>query len=45
MSALFGMWGSYTPLFTISGMALALGLLLVLLSRGVQQHRTHPSAQ
>lgn len=45
MSALFGMWGSYTPLFTISGMALALGLLLVLLSRSVQQRRTHPSAQ
>ena len=45
MSALFGMWGSYTPLFTISGMALALGLLLVLMSRGVQQRRTHPSAQ
>ena len=45
MSALFGMWGSYTPLFTISGMALALGLLLILLSRGVQQRRTHPSAQ
>jgi len=45
MSALFGMWGSYTPLFTISGMALALGLMLVLMSRGVQQRRTHPSAQ
>jgi len=45
MSALYGTWGSYTPLFAISGLILVAGLLLVLLSRGVQQRHTHLSAQ
>ncbi|MGO2242329.1 MAG: YbfB/YjiJ family MFS transporter [Halomonas sp.] len=45
MSALYGTWGSYTPLFAISGLTLVAGLLLVLLSRGVQQRQTHLSAQ
>lgn len=45
MSALYGSWGSYTPLFTISGLILVAGFLLVLLSRGVQQRHTQRSAQ
>ncbi|MBL1267938.1 MAG: YbfB/YjiJ family MFS transporter [Halomonas sp.] len=43
MSALYGAWGSYAPLFAISGLILFAGFLLVLLSRGVQQR--HSSAQ
>ena len=45
MSALYGAWGSYTPLFAISGLILVAGFLLVLLSRGVQQRHSHLSAQ
>lgn len=45
MSALYGNWGSYAPLFAISGLILVAGFLLVLLSRGVQQRHTHLSAQ
>ncbi|WP_336274038.1 YbfB/YjiJ family MFS transporter [Vreelandella indica] len=45
MSALYGTWGSYAPLFAISGLILVAGFLLVLLSRGVQQRHTHLSAQ
>lgn len=45
MSALYGVWGSYAPLFAISGLILVAGFLLVLLSYGVQQRRTHLSAQ
>ena len=45
MSALYGSWGSYTPLFAISGLILVAGFLLVLLSRGVQQRHTQRSAQ
>nr|WP_273423967.1 YbfB/YjiJ family MFS transporter [Halomonas sp.] len=44
MSALYGSWGSYTPLFAISGLILVAGFLLVLLSRGVQQRHRHRSA-
>jgi predicted MFS family arabinose efflux permease len=40
MSALYGAWGSYAPLFAISGLILFAGFLLVLLSRGVQQRRS-----
>ncbi|CAM0556553.1 hypothetical protein EHLJMEHL_01641 [Vreelandella titanicae] len=43
MSALYGAWGSYAPLFAISGLILFAGFLLVLLSRGVQQR--HSSGQ
>lgn len=45
MSALYGTWSSYAPLFAISGLILVAGFLLVLLSRGVQQRHTHLSAQ
>lgn len=45
MSALYGTWSSYTPLFAISGLILVAGFLLVLLSRGVQQRHTQRSAQ
>ncbi|WP_231500716.1 MULTISPECIES: YbfB/YjiJ family MFS transporter [unclassified Halomonas] len=45
MSALYGAWGSYTPLFAISGLILVAGFLLVLLSRGIQQRHSHLSAQ
>jgi len=45
MSALYGTWGSYAPLFAISGLILVAGFLLVLLSRGLQQRHTDPSAQ
>ena len=45
MSALYGAWGSYTPLFAISGLILVAGFLLVLLSHGVQQRHSHLSAQ
>ncbi|KAE8437448.1 YbfB/YjiJ family MFS transporter [Vreelandella piezotolerans] len=45
MSALYGSWGSYTPLFAISGLILVAGFLLVLLSRGVQHRHTQRSAQ
>ena len=45
MSALYGTWGSYAPLFAISGIILVAGFLLVLISRGVQQRHTHLSAQ
>ncbi|WP_447043729.1 YbfB/YjiJ family MFS transporter [Vreelandella sp. H-I2] len=45
MSALYGAWGSYAPLFAISGLILVVGFLLVLLSRGVQQRHMHLSAQ
>jgi len=45
MSALYGAWGSYAPLFAISGLILVAGFLLVLLSRGVQQRHSHLSAQ
>ncbi|AJY50036.1 YbfB/YjiJ family MFS transporter [Halomonas sp. KO116] len=45
MSALYGAWGSYAPLFAISGLILIAGFLLVLLSRGVQQRHTDLSAQ
>ncbi|MDQ7734021.1 YbfB/YjiJ family MFS transporter [Halomonas sp. SpR1] len=43
MSALYGTWGTYAPLFAISGFMLAAGFLLVLLSRGVQQRHAHLS--
>ncbi|MBD3896495.1 YbfB/YjiJ family MFS transporter [Halomonas sp. ML-15] len=36
MSALYDEWGSYTPLFAIGSVLLAGGLVLVLLSRGLQ---------
>ena len=45
MSALYGTWGSYAPLFAISGIILVAGFLLVLLSRGVRQRHAHLSAQ
>lgn len=45
MSALYGAWGSYAPLFAISGLILVVGFLLVLLSRSLQQRHTHLSAQ
>ncbi len=45
MSALYDTWGSYAPLFAISGLMLAAGFLLVLLSRGVQQRQAHLSDQ
>ncbi|CAO1666335.1 Major facilitator superfamily (MFS) profile domain-containing protein [Halomonas sp. NYA30] len=45
MSALYGTWGSYAPLFAISGIILVAGFLLVLLSRGVQQRHAQLSAQ
>ena len=45
MSALYGAWGSYAPLFAISGLILVAGFLLVLLSRGVQQRHSYLSAQ
>ncbi|MBT2785516.1 YbfB/YjiJ family MFS transporter [Halomonas sp. ISL-106] len=45
MSALYGAWGTYAPLFAISGFMLAVGFLLVLLSRGVQQRHGHLSTQ
>jgi len=45
MSALYGTWGSYTPLFAISGLILVVGFLLVLLSRSLQQRHAHLSAQ
>ncbi|AQU83172.1 MULTISPECIES: YbfB/YjiJ family MFS transporter [unclassified Halomonas] len=37
MSALFAVWGTYSPLFAISGLMLVGGFVLVLLSRGVEQ--------
>lgn len=40
LSALYDVWGSYSPLFAISGLMLTGGLLLVLLSRGVQLRPT-----
>ncbi|MCL7931322.1 YbfB/YjiJ family MFS transporter [Halomonas llamarensis] len=43
MSALYDAWGTYSPLFAISGFMLAAGFLLVLLSRGVQQRHAHLS--
>jgi len=45
MSALYDTWGSYTPLFAISGLTLVVGFLLLLLSRGVQHHHSPFSAQ
>lgn len=45
MSALYAAWGTYTPLFAISSAVLAAGFLLVLLSRGVQQHNAHHATQ
>ncbi|MGP9567098.1 YbfB/YjiJ family MFS transporter [Halomonas sp. AOP5-B2-8] len=45
MSALYGSWGSYAPLFAISGIILVVGFLLVLLSRGVQQRQAQLTAQ
>ncbi|MCD6008169.1 YbfB/YjiJ family MFS transporter [Halomonas sp. IOP_31] len=37
MSALYELWGTYTPLFAIGGFMLAGGLTLILLSHGVQE--------
>ncbi|MCA8863305.1 YbfB/YjiJ family MFS transporter [Halomonas sp. SBBP1] len=45
MSALYGAWETYAPLFAISGIMLAAGFLLVLLSRGVQQRHAHFTQQ
>lgn len=45
MSALYGAWETYAPLFAISGFMLAAGFLLVLLSRGVQQRHAHLTTQ
>ncbi|SJN15122.1 major facilitator superfamily MFS_1 [Halomonas citrativorans] len=45
MSALYGVWGTYSPLFAISGLMLVAGFLLVLLSRGWQQRNAALTAQ
>lgn len=45
MSAFYDVWGTYSPLFAISGLMLAAGFLLVLLSRGLQQRYVHFPAQ
>ncbi|MGP9666299.1 YbfB/YjiJ family MFS transporter [Halomonas sp. AOP22-C1-8] len=45
MSALYGVWGTYSPLFAISGLMLVAGFLLVLLSRGLQQRNAALAAQ
>ena len=45
MSALYDVWGTYSPLFVISGLMLIAGFLLVLLSRGVQSRNTQSTAQ
>lgn len=45
MSALYGVWGTYSPLFAISGLMLVAGFFLVLLSRGLQQRNAALTAQ
>ncbi|MGP8292485.1 YbfB/YjiJ family MFS transporter [Vreelandella zhanjiangensis] len=45
MSALYGVFGTYTPLFAISGLMLVAGLALVLLSRGAQLRNLPLAAQ
>ena len=45
MSALYGAWETYAPLFAISGFMLAAGFLLVLLSRGVQSSTQQSTQQ
>lgn len=45
MSALYGVFGTYTPLFAISGLMLVAGFVLVLLSRGAQRRNVPLTAQ
>lgn len=45
MSALYGVFGTYTPLFAISGLMLVAGFVLVLLSRGAQLRNLPLTAQ
>lgn len=43
MSGLYATWGTYSPLFAISGFVLVGGFLLVLLSRGAELRHTSSS--
>lgn len=45
MAALYGLWGSYAPLFAIGGVMLAGGFALILLSRSVPARHAHASPE
>lgn len=44
MSALYDLWGTYTPLFAIGSLMLVGGASLILLSHGVKERHGHPTA-